>query len=86
MEIVNKIVNKVGADKLIHFFVGMSITAFLAWFGLYGVIGGFILTIILSIIKEYLDDIKDWKDMIAGVLGSGVIVILYLILYETNKI
>lgn len=81
MEIINKIVNKVGADKLIHFFVGMSITAFLAWFGLYGVIGGFILTIILSIIKEYLDDIKDLRDIIAGVLGSLIIVILYLIIY-----
>lgn len=79
MKITNKLVEKFGADKLLHYAVGGWLTAIGSLFGWKGLLAGFILVVVLSIIKEQLDDIDDNKDILAGVSGSLTMVIIYLI-------
>ena len=79
MKITNKLVEKFGADKLLHYAVGGWLTAICSLFGWIGLLAGFILVVALSFIKERLDDKSDKKDILAGVLGSITMVIIYLI-------
>ena len=71
MKFVDKIFEKVGVDKVLHFVVGGWITAKFCESGilLLAVIGilfvGFV-----SIIKERLDSKFDWKDIAAAMLGA----------------
>ncbi len=82
MEFINKIIEKVGIDKVLHFVCGGWITSIFTPFGWCGVVVGTIYTFIISVIKEkYLDDHFDWKDIIAAMLGCGVSIILYLIIF-----
>lgn len=71
MNLTNKLVEKFGADKLLHFLLGWVIVSMSAPFGYIGIIIGFILVCVLSAIKEFkLDAVKDMKDLIAGCLGA----------------
>ena len=71
MNLTNKLVEKFGADKLLHFLLGWVIVSMSAPFGYIGIIIGFILVCVLSTIKEFkLDAVKDMKDLIAGCLGA----------------
>lgn len=79
MKIINKLVERYGADKLLHYAVGGWLTAIGSLFGWIGLIIGFILVVVLSFIKERLDDKRDKKDILAGVLGGITMVIIYLI-------
>lgn len=79
MKIINKLVEIYGADKLLHYAVGGWLTAIGSLFGWIGLIIGFILVVVLSFIKERLDDKRDKKDILAGVLGGITMVIIYLI-------
>ena len=79
MKITNKLVEKFGADKLLHYAVGGWITAIGSLFGWIGLIVGLVLVIILSFLKERLDDKIDKKDTLAGVLGSMTMVIIYTV-------
>lgn len=44
-----------------------------------GLLAGFVLVVVLSFVKEGLDEKRDKKDILAGVLGSMTMVIIYLI-------
>lgn len=79
MKIINKLIEKYGADKLLHYAVGGWLTAIGSLFGWIGLIIGFILVVVLSFIKERLDDKRDKKDILAGVLGGITMVIIYSI-------
>lgn len=79
MKITNKLVEKFGADKLLHYAVGGWLTAIGSLFGGDGLLAGFILVVVLSFIKERLDDKSDKNDIIAGILGSMTMVIIYSI-------
>mgnify|MGYP003424817653 FL=1 len=79
MKIINKLVERYGADKLLHYAVGGWLTAICSLFGWIGLLAGFILVVVLSFIKERLDDKRDKKDILAGVLGSLTMVIIYII-------
>ena len=79
MKIINKLVERYGADKLLHYAVGGWLTAICSLFGWIGLLAGFILVVALSFIKERLDDRSDKKDIIAGLLGSMTMAIIYLI-------
>lgn len=79
MKITNKLVEKFGADKLLHYAVGGWLTAICSLFGWIGLLAGFILVVVLSFIKERLDDKSDKKDIIAAELGSMTMVIIYSI-------
>lgn len=79
MKIINKLVERYGADKLLHYAVGGWLTAIGSLFGWAGLFAGFVLVVVLSFIKERLDDKRDKKDILAGVLGGITMVIIYLI-------
>ena len=77
-KLTNWFVEKFGADKVLHFLGGGWITSILSLFGWYGVIGGVIITFIISYVKErWLDVEFDKADIIAAMFGSMVSVICY---------
>ena len=80
MNLTNKLVEKFGADKLLHFLLGWLIVSMGVPFGYIGIVIGTILACFLSVIKEFkFDAVKDMKDMIAGILGavsSGIYFVL----------
>lgn len=72
MNLTNKLVEKFGADKLLHFLLGWVIVSMGAPFGYIGIVISTILACFLSVIKEFkLDVVKDMKDLIAGCLGAA---------------
>lgn len=82
---MNDLINKIGVDKLLHFSFGGLITACIANFiFLYCELNillctliGIIATMILEFVKEYvIDNIPDWKDILATFLGCLLIVIV----------
>lgn len=82
MKSFNKLITKIGVDKLLHFSVGGFIVA------LYTIVtalqesvitssillnpfAGLVLVALLSTYKELvLDETPDWKDIVASVLGA----------------
>lgn len=80
MNLTNKLVEKFGADKLLHFLLGWVIVSMGSPFGYIGIVVATIIACLLSVIKEYkLDAVKDMKDLIAGCLGalsSGIYFVL----------
>lgn len=76
MNLTDKLVEKFGADKLLHFLLGWVIVSLGSPFGYIGIVIATIIGCLLSVIKEYkLDAVKDFKDLIAGCLGilsSGI--------------
>lgn len=72
MNLTNKLVEKFGADKLLHFLLGWVIVSMGTPFGYIGIVISTILACFLSVIKEFkLDTVKDMKDLIAGCLGAA---------------
>lgn len=70
MSFINKIVNKIGEDKVLHFLVGALITALQSPIGWIGVLIGAVLVLGLSVLKEYtLDEKPDIWDIVAAACG-----------------
>ena len=77
------LINKIGIDKVTHFAMGGLICALFTfifllqdfntlevWQVLLLPLIGTVVTFVLSIIKEFIiDEVVDWKDIIAGILG-----------------
>ena len=89
----NKLITKIGVDKVAHFGIGGLITAIVYVLSTGGIeysnieklIQGLFMTLVvfvISLIKEHQDDKIDWFDVLAGVLGSlfmvGIIAITFL--------
>ena len=89
----NKLITKIGVDKVAHFGIGGLITAIVYVLSTGGIeysnieklIQGLFMTLVvfvISLIKEHQDDKFDWFDVLAGVLGSlfmvGIISITFL--------
>lgn len=82
---LNKLVEKIGTDKVLHFFGGGFLCAILAIISLLqdgvftnrmifgSVLIGTIAVVFVSVIKEIADTKFDWKDILAAVLGCVVI-------------
>ena len=71
MKIVNKIIGKVGVDKVLHFAFGGWIGAKFNETGIVlAAVIGILFVGIASIIKERLDSKFDWKDIAAAMLGG----------------
>lgn len=80
MKFTQRLVEKYG-DSCLHFAVCAWLTALLSPFGWVGVIIGFLISCIISYIKEkYLDIIFEKNDLYGGILGSLTSVILYAII------
>lgn len=79
MKIVDKILSKIGVDKLLHFLVGALATALASMTGESHMYATAIVVTVLSIGKEGLDEKFDTWDIIAGCVGCVMsIVVFYL--------
>lgn len=80
MKFIDDLTKNLGVDKLLHFLGGGWIVSMFTPFGWCGLIIGFILMLILSLIKElFLDDFFDKGDIIAGCFGGVISIILFVI-------
>lgn len=81
MKFVDKIFEKVGVDKVLHFAFGGWITAKFCESGIIlAAVIGILLVGIVSIIKERLDEKFDWKDIAAAMLGGVVELVTWYII------
>ena len=77
-----------GMDKIAHFGIGGLIAAIVmiamalqdygcgVWRTAHMSWAGVIVTLWLSIIKEIMDTKRDWRDIVAGIAGAGVVVLV----------
>lgn len=71
MKIVNKIIDRFGVDKVLHFAFGGWIGAKFNETGIVlAAVIGILFVGFVSIIKERLDSKFDWKDIAAAILGA----------------
>ena len=81
MKLTNKLVEKFGADKLLHFSIGALIPALGSMVNMATCLLSGALLLIVSIIKEKkLDDYSDLKDLLATGIGTGSSILLYYII------
>lgn len=80
MKLTDSIVSKFGSDKVMHFLGGGYIVALGALFGLWGAVTTFIITFIISYVKEqWLDTEFDWGDIFAAMGGGTISFLTFLI-------
>ena len=73
MKLTDKLVEKVGVDKLLHFFVAAWVVSECKAFGIGVGCIAWIVVVVLSWIKEdFFDDHVDARDIFAGALGGFV--------------
>ena len=73
MKFTDKLIEKVGMDKMLHFLVASWIVAECKSFGIGVGCIAWIVVVVLSWIKEdFLDDHVDARDIFAGALGGFV--------------
>lgn len=84
MKTLNRFIEKVGVDKVLHFVVGGWIIAkFLELGGLWVGIGGILFLCFISIIKEVFLDKEsgaDWFDILSAILGGVVELLTYYLI------
>lgn len=80
MKLTDKLVQKIGADKLLHFFVAAWIVSECKAYGIGVGCIAWITVVILSAIKEKVfDNHVDAKDIFAGALGGFTSLALQII-------
>ena len=78
----DKLVEKFGADKLLHFFVAAWLVAECKNYGIIAGFFGWIAVIILSALKEFLlDEEWDSMDMVAGAYGGFLSLMIGALFY-----
>lgn len=77
MKIVNKLLSKIGVDKLLHFLIGALATALASMISESHMYATAIVVFVLSIGKEALDDKFDIWDIIAGCIGAVTSIAVY---------
>lgn len=77
MKIVDKIIGRIGVDKVLHFLVGALMTAYGSMMGDACMWVAVVLVVVLSIVKETLDEKVEWMDIVAGCIGCVVSVAFY---------
>lgn len=87
MKLIDNIIIKYGMDKVLHFLGGLSITSIvLMIFAMLNIhfaistIFAFVITSILAIIKEWIDNTFCWQDVWATIMGSITHIIIYNLL------
>lgn len=85
---MNDLINKIGTDKLLHFFVGAYITfalsnviilqdALTGFRAVLPVIGGTLMAMLLELFKELsIDDRPDPRDILATLLGCASVALV----------
>lgn len=75
----NNFIEKIGTDKILHFSISLNLVFIGAVFDFPGILISSILTLILGIGKEFLDDIFSWGDIIADCLGISLGIFVWYI-------
>ena len=78
MKIIDKFLNKVGSDKVLHSTIAALITAWGGNFGDLGLIIGALGIVTLSYLKERLDEEFCTQDILYSMGGAIASVIVYL--------
>jgi hypothetical protein len=80
MKKLNNIIERIGADKLLHLFLFAWIVSEAKAFGVTAMWIAYWLMAVLSIAKEiWLDNKGDMKDVLYGAAGGGVSVLLCML-------
>ena len=80
MKRFNAWMEKVGVDKLLHFFVAAWIVAECKADGVAPMLLSFVAVILLSVVKEYvLDNTGDYKDILCSMLGGVFSILLFIV-------
>lgn len=77
MKIVDKLIGKIGTDKALHFLVGALTTAYGSMVNEVCMWVTLMLVVVLSIVKEVLDEKAELMDIIAGCLGCVASMLFY---------
>lgn len=87
MKLIDNIIIKYGMDKVLHFLEGLSITSIILMiFAMLNIhfaistIFAFVITSILAVIKEWIDNTFCWQDVWATIMGSIIPIIIYNLL------
>lgn len=79
MKRFNAWMEKVGVDKLLHFFVAAWVVAECKAYGIAPMLLGFVVVVLLAVVKEYVLDKKgEYKDIISSVLGGVFSILLFV--------
>lgn len=80
IEKFNAWMEKVGVDKILHFFVAAWLVAECKVLGFNVALLAFLVVSVLAVVKElYIDEESDLKDAWVSVLGGVVSLVLYLL-------
>ena len=80
MEKFNAWMEKVGVDKLLHFFVAAWFVAECKAYGVALMLLSFVVVVLLAVVKEYiLDKTVDYKDLLCSILGGVFPIILFIV-------
>lgn len=82
MKLVNKIIDKIGVDKILHFVLGGWIVQVFCTAGFWQY--GILFALFLSIVKEMLDKNEsryDWID-IAAAMAGGIVAVAFSVIIK----
>lgn len=80
IEKFNAWVEKVGVDKLLHFFVAAWVVAECKSYGVAPMLLGFVVIVLLAVVKEYVfDKTCDYKDVLYSMLGGVFSILLFIV-------
>lgn len=77
---MEKFLNKIGIDKFLHFLVLALLTSWASFISTNCMWIMLILSPFIGLVKELLDNKIEWKDIIAGIVGSIASVVVYWII------
>lgn len=94
MKLIDDFINKIGNDKLLHFLMGFCISAtflllcFLSnpemigtYEQIYAYVISFIIVGLISVIKEFFDNVFDNKDIFAAEIGAIIPALVSLVAF-----
>lgn len=80
MKRFNAWMEKVGVDKLLHFFVAAWVVAECKAYGVAPMLLSFVAVVLSAVVKEYvLDNTGDYKDVLCSMLGGVFSILLFIV-------
>ena len=80
MKLTDRLVEKVGVDKLLHFFIAAWLVSECKAYGVAPMLLGFVVIVLLAIVKEcVLDKTGDYKDVLCSMLGGVFSILLFIV-------